>query len=77
MIQAACIVHNLLITSWVDTIAREELAKIMEREQRMQRRRRAIQVQHDVMESHMRRERLVDEMLEWEDEEVDLEGYVL
>lgn len=61
----------------MDTISRKKLQEIMDREARMRRRRRPLQVQAEVMESHMRRERLVDEMLEWEEDDVDLETYVL
>ena len=77
MIQAACILHNMIVSTWMDTISRKKLQEIMDREARMRRRRRPMQIQEEVMESHIRRERLVDEMLEWEDDDIDVESYVL
>ena len=43
----------------------------------MRRRGRPFQVQAEVNVSHARRETLVDEMLDWEQDDIDLEGYLL
>ena len=77
MILSACILHNLLITTWIHTISRRKLAEIMDREARMRRCRLVEHRREELMESHMRRERLVDEMLEWDEDDIDLESYVL
>jgi len=72
-IQAACILHNILIFTWFDVLSHEEVEKIMQREARM-RRRRYIRWQDevDIMELHRQRERLVDEMLELEEDDVNV-----
>jgi len=72
-IQAAYILHNILISTWLDVLSEEEVEKIMQREARMRRRlytRRQTEV--DIIESHRRRERFVDEMLELEEDEVNV-----
>lgn len=75
MIQCACILHNMLITTWIDVLDPAELEKIMERERRMRRRRTVDDGRADVvLATHARRERIVNEMLELEDPEVDLES---
>ena len=78
MIQCACILHNMLITTWIDILSPDELDKIMERERRM-RQRRVLNQPADlaVLETHARRERLVTQMLELEEEEIDLEQCTL
>ena len=78
MIQCACILHNMLITTWIDVLPVDELQAIMDRERRMQQRRvvdpGAGQM---ILDTHRRRERLVTEMLEIDEDEVDLETCML
>jgi len=70
MIQCACILDNMLITTWIDVLDPAELEKIMERERRMRRRRTVDDGRADlVLATHARRERIVNEMLELEDPE--------
>jgi len=59
-------------------LIKEEVENIMQREARM-RRRRYIRRQDevDIMESHRRRERLVDEMLELEEDKVNVDEWTL
>jgi len=59
-------------------LIKEEVENIMQREARM-RRRRYIRRQDevDIMESHRRRERLVDEMLELEEGKVNVDEWTL
>ena len=38
IIQAACILHNLLVTTWIDVLLAEDLEAIMAREQKMRQR---------------------------------------
>ena len=68
----------MLITTWIDILSPDELDKIMERERRM-RQRRVLNQPADlaVLETHARRERLVTQMLELEEEEIDLEQCTL
>jgi len=59
-------------------LIKEVVENIMQREARM-RRRRYIRRQDevDIMESHRRRERLVDEMLELEEDKVNVDEWTL
>jgi len=77
-IQAACILHNTLITTWLDVLSEDEGENILEREARM-RRRRIIRRQDavEVLESHRQWEMLVDEMLELEEDEVNVDEWTL
>jgi hypothetical protein len=69
MIQAACVLHNLLITTWTMFVTEEDIAEIMREEQIMQE--RTIVTEggcEELPEHHRRREELVDACLDYSKE---------
>ena len=68
----------MLITTWLDVLPLSKLESIMNRERRMQQRRVVDPgTGQMILDTHCRREQLVAEMLEMEEEAIDLETCTL